>query len=61
MANDVKAMDTINIATIFAAVTNATVGSVDPFCTSDVRSSGRGDKNIDTSMALWYKRGLNSS
>ena len=32
MANDVKAMYTINIANIFPVVSDAAVGSVDPVC-----------------------------
>ena len=52
MANDVKAMYTINNATIFIVATCVVVVSVDPCCISDV--------SLATSRALWYKRGLNS-
>ena len=36
MANDAKAMYTIDNATTFPVVTDAAVGSVDPSCVSDV-------------------------
>ena len=61
MANVVKAVYTTNNATIFLVVTDAAVRSVDPSCISDVCFfTGRGDKNVDTSRAVWHKRGLNS-
>ena len=37
------------------------VGSVDLLVQVMLVSAGRGDKNIDTSGALCYQRGLNSS
>ena len=61
MANDVKAMDMINNATMFPVVTSAVVGSVVVSSFNDVGCTGRGNKNRDASKALWYERGLNSS
>ena len=56
MANDVKAMYTINHATIFPVVTNAVVGNVDPSCVSDVCLYRQRRQHIDTSRAQWHKR-----
>ena len=52
-------MHTINNATTFLLVTDAAVGSGDPSCISDVCFCRQtGDENLDTSRALWHKRGL---
>ena len=56
MARDVNATHTINHAAISPVVTNAAVGGVELSCKNDVCFH----KEIDTSRALWYKRGLNS-
>ena len=50
MASDVRAMYTINNATIFHVVRDAVVGNVDLSCVNEMSmSTSRVDKNIDTS------------
>ena len=61
MACDVKTLYTFNNATIFPAVTDAVAAALIFPVQLMSASTERSDKHIDTSRALWHKRGLDSN